>query len=121
MKKFFSHSFLLRLGLACAFLENSLAAFFSPDEFKELVSGSFLMKILPVSVDTFVTIIGVNDLLVAVLLLIGWKSSKVAIWAGIWIIGVILVLGISLDSLGHIAFLSLAVAIALGEGTEQRI
>jgi len=116
MNKLLSHSFLLRFGLACAFLVNSLAAFLSPDDFKDTISGSFVLKILPVSAAAFVTFIGVNDLLVAILLLAGWKVSKVAIWASIWIIGVILVGGIwSLDALEHLAFLSLAVAIAIHE------
>ncbi|HTE49187.1 MAG TPA: hypothetical protein VK675_04745 [Candidatus Paceibacterota bacterium] len=116
MNKIFSHSFLLRFGLACVFLANSLTAFLSPDEFKDLVSESFVVKILPISVAGFVTFIGVNDLVVAILLLIGWKVSKVAIWASIWIIGLIFVLGIwSLDALEHLAFLSLAVAIAIHE------
>jgi uncharacterized membrane protein len=119
MKKLLSHSFLLRLGLACAFLANSLTAFFSPEEFKDLISGSFVAKILPVSVSAFIIFIGVNDLVVAILLLVGWKISKVAIWASIWIIGVILVSGlISLNALEHVAFLSLSVAIALHVGDE---
>jgi uncharacterized membrane protein len=119
MSKHLSHSFLLRLGLACAFLANSLTAFFSPEEFKDLVSGSFLVKILPVSVSAFIIFIGINDLVLAILLLVGWKVSKVAIWASIWIIGVILVSGlVSFNALEHVAFLSLAVAIALHIGDE---
>ncbi len=119
MKKLLSHSFLLRLGLACAFLANSLTAFLSPDEFRDLVSGSFIAHLLPVSVAAFVVFIGINDLIVAILLLIGWKVSRVAIWASLWIIGVIIVGGVmSFDALEHIAYLSLAVAIALHMGSE---
>ena len=119
MNKILSHSFILRFGLACAFLANSLTAFLEPDEFNDLVSGSFLAKILPVSVATFVTFIAFNDLIVAILLLVGWKSSKVAIWASIWIIGVIILGGVmSLDAIEHLAFLSLAVAIALKVGSK---
>ncbi|MCX6753026.1 MAG: hypothetical protein NTW62_01605 [Candidatus Nomurabacteria bacterium] len=116
MNKLLSHSFLLRLGLACVFLAQSLTAFLAPDEFRELVSNSFVAKFLPVSVAAFVLFIGINDFVVATLLMIGWKVSKVAIWATIWIIGVMFVCGIfSLDALEHVAFLSLAVAIALYE------
>ena len=114
MKKFLSQSFLLRFGLACVFLTNSLTAFFSPDDFKDLISGSFLAKILPISISAFITLIGINDLIVAILLITGWKMKKVAVWASIWIIGVILVIGVwSLDALEHLAFLSLALSIAL--------
>ncbi|MDD5068681.1 MAG: hypothetical protein PHS53_02470 [Candidatus Pacebacteria bacterium] len=114
MKKFLRISFLLRLGLAAAFLANSITAFGSPDEFKELVSGSFLAGILPVSVASFVVFIGVSDLLVAILLLIGKKVSWVAFYASLWIIGVMFVGGImSTDAIEHIAFLCLAVAVAL--------
>ncbi len=119
MKKYLSISFLLRFGLACAFLANSLTAFLSPDDFKEIISGSFLAKILPVSLGAFVVFVGVNDLIVALLLLIKWKVSKVAIWASIWIIGVIFVLGIgSIDAMEHVAFLCLALTLVLHSNNE---
>ena len=113
MKKFLTWSFLIRLGLACVFLTNSLTAFLSPGEFQELVSGSFLAGLLPVSVASFVLFIGINDLVVALLLLSGWRFSKVAIWAALWMVGVILVVGaFSLDALEHLAFLFMAIALA---------
>lgn len=114
MKKLLNFSFLVRAGLVCAFLANSLTALLSPDEFRELVSGSFIGGILPVSAAAFVVFIGINDLVVALLLFLGWRTSRVAIWAALWIIGVILVLGpISLDALEHLAFLLMAVALAM--------
>ena len=85
-------------------------------DFKEIISGSFLAKILPVSLGAFVMFIGVNDAVVALLLLINWKVSKVAIWASVWIVGVILVLGVlSLDALEHVAFLCMALALTVHE------
>ncbi len=119
MNKFLSRSSILRFGLACAFLASSITAFIDPGEFNDLVSGSFLAKALPVSVAAFVTFIGINDLIVALLLFIGWQSRKVAIWAGIWIIGVIFILGVtSLDALEHLAFLAMALAIVLPNSGE---
>ncbi|MES2315819.1 MAG: hypothetical protein V4486_03775 [Patescibacteria group bacterium] len=119
MKKLLSRGFVLRFGLACAFLASSIMAFTAPEEFSDLVSGSFLAKILPVSVAAFVMFIGINDLVVALLLFVGWKTSKVAIWASIWLVGVILVIGvISLDALEHLAFLAIALALALHSSSE---
>ncbi|MDD4989203.1 MAG: hypothetical protein PHV42_02155 [Candidatus Pacebacteria bacterium] len=119
MKKLLTHSFLLRLGLACAFLANSLTAFLSPDDFKDAVSGSFVLKIIPVSAAAFVTFIGISDGIVAILLVLGKKVSWVALYASLWIVGVILVTGVmTFDALEHVAFLSLAVAIAMHLGDE---
>ena len=116
MKKFLTFPFLIRIGLACAFLANSLSAFLSPSDFQDLVSGSFLVKILPVSVAAFVTFIGINDLVVALFLFAGRRTSRVATWASIWVVGVILVIGVfSLDALEHLAFLSMALALVVFE------
>lgn len=120
MKKFLTYPLLIRLGLACAFLANALTAFFLPAEFQELVSGSFLATILPISVATFVIFIGINDLLLAGLLFFGWHPSYAATWAALWIIGVILVSGVfSLDALEHLAFLAMALAVALHGKSES--
>lgn len=120
MKKLLSRDLILRFGLACAFLANSLTAFLYPDEFKEVISGSFISHFLPISVSAFVIFVGINDLIVAILLLLGWKVSKVAIWASIWITGVIIVNGvISLDSLERLAFLAIAIFIAFRVRTDS--
>ncbi len=104
---------LIRVGLACVFLANSLVAFLEPTEFQDLVSGSFLASILPISVATFVMCIAINDFLVAILLFLGWRTSRVALWAAAWMVGVILVIGVfSLDALEHIGFLFMALALA---------
>ena len=103
----------------CVFLANSLIAFLAPSEFQELVCGSFLANILPVSVETFVTFIGINDFSVAVLLLLGWRTSRVAMYATTWMVGVIAVVGVfSLEALEHLGFLSMTVALMMWGDTE---
>lgn len=119
MKKLCTFSFVIRIGLASVFLANSLIAFLEPSEFQELVSGSFVANLLPVSVATFVMFIGVNDLIVAVLLISGWRTSRVAVYAVAWLIGVIIVTGVfSLDALEHLGFLAMAIALSMSERTE---
>lgn len=116
MKNFLTFPIVIRIGLACVFLANSLTAFLMPDEFQELVSNSFLAGILPVSAATFVTFIGYNDLVVAILLFIGWRTARVATYATAWLVGVIAVIGaVSLDALEHLGFLAMAIALATRE------
>lgn len=104
---------IIRFGLACVFLANSVTALFSPSEFQNLVSNSFLAGFLPVSVATFVTLIGLNDLTVALLLFAGWRTSRVATYATLWITGVVFVIGaFTLDALEHLGFISMAYALA---------
>ncbi len=114
MKKSMSFPFLIRVGLACVFLANSLTAFFAPGEFQELVSGSFVAGLLPISVAAFVTFVGFSDLTVSILLFLGWRTSRVAIYATLWLAGVIITIGVvSLDALEHLGFLALAIALAV--------
>jgi len=114
MKRLLTIPFLLRIGLACVFLANSLTAFLAPSEFQELISGSFVTYILPVSAASFVTFIGINDLVVAVLFFLDWCTSRVALYATAWMIGVIAVIGVySLDALEHLGFLSMTVALMM--------
>src|SRR5438094_966173 len=113
MKNFLTFPFLIRVGLACVFLANSLTAFLSPSEFQDLVSNSFVAGLLPISVAAFVTFVGFSDGIVALLLFSGWRTSRVAVYATVWLIGVILTIGvISLDALEHLGFLAMAVALA---------
>lgn len=121
MKKLLAFPFIIRIGLALVFLANSLIAFLEPSEFQELISGSFVVNLLPVSIATFVSFIGINDLIVAVLLFIGWRASSVAVYATLWLIGVILTIGVfSLDALEHLGLLAMAIALAMNERIEQR-
>lgn len=118
MKKFLTFPTVIRVGLACVFLANSLAAFLIPGDFQDLVSGSFVAGLLPISVAAFVTCVGFNDLIVALLLLSGWRTSRVATYAALWITGVSFVIGLSsidrsLDVLEHLAFIAMAVSLAM--------
>lgn len=119
MKNFLAFPIIIRVGLALVFLANSLVAFLMPSEFQELVSGSFVANLLPVSVATFVTFIGINDFVVAILLFVGWRTSRVAVYATAWLTGAILVIGVfSLDALEHLGFLAMAIALSMSKRTE---
>lgn len=106
---------ILRVGLGCAFLANSLQAFFSPDEFIKMLNDSFVMHLLPVGAGTFVHFIAFSDGLVFVLLLLGIYTEYIAAYAGLWLIGVMSTIGIHDygDILEHIAFFSIAVYLML--------
>ena len=100
---------LLRIGLALVFLANSLTAFLDPGEFIDLVSGSFLGQILPLTAEHFVVLIGVNDALVALALFVGFDLSLITIWATLWILGVMTIKGVSLGTLEEAGFLFMAI------------
>jgi len=114
VKKFLTFPAIIRIGLACVFLANSLTAFLTPSEFRDLVSNSFIAGVLPISVASFVTLVGFNDLTVAILLFSGWRTSRVATYAAAWITGVVFVIGVvSLDALEHLGFISMAISLAI--------
>lgn len=108
-------SFVLRIGLASAFIANSLQAFLAPDEFIKLLNGSFVIHFLPVSAATFVHFIGFSDGMISLLLILGVYTEYVAVYAGLWLIGVMATLGVHDygDNLEHIAFFSIAVYLML--------
>ncbi len=75
--------------------------------------------LLPVSVASFVTFIGINDFIVAALLSLGWQTSRVAMYASLWLVGVIVVIGVvSLDALEHLGFLTMSVVLATRRRSE---
>lgn len=108
-------SLFLRIGLACAFLSNSLQAFLAPHEFINLLSNSFVIHFVPVSVTAFVHFIAFSDGMVFLLLILGVYTEYVAIYGGLWLIGVMMTLGIHHygDILEHLAFFSIAVYLML--------
>lgn len=117
MKKLLTYDLLIRLGLGVIFLANSLAAFFAPSEFIELIEQSFVAGLLPVSPELFVPlVIGINDGIVGLLLFFGFKTRFVAVWAFIWLVGVMLVIGIGspFDVLEHAGLLFMALALIVG-------
>ncbi len=103
-----NYLYVIRIGLALVFLANSLTAFFAPDEFRELVGASFISSLLPISAVTLVLIISINDLLVAILLVSNKLQKYVPLWAMLWLIGVMVVIGEPLDVLEHLGFFSMA-------------
>ncbi len=104
---------LVRLGLGLVFLANSLIAFFTPAGFIELVEKSFVANFLPINVAAFVVVIGLNDLLVAILLFSGIGGKWVALWASLWLIGVLVVRAAPLEILEESGFLFMALALVI--------
>ncbi len=107
-------STVLRIGLACAFLANALVALTAPDEFKELVGGSFLVNIFPaISSSVFVTLILINDSILTLIFLFNIKKFMrgALIWASVWIVLVMLVIWEPLDGIEHLAFLGMSLAL----------
>ena len=101
------HELLFRLGLSGIFLANSLVAWFLPDEFKDLVVGSNLATLL--GTPSFLThVIGVNDVLLFLLILSGKWRHLVALWAVVWLFGVIIVTGVyTPDFIEHVSIMFL--------------
>ncbi len=99
---------IISIGLGIIFLANSYTAFFSPSEFKELITNSFLVSLVPISAEMFVKFIGISDGLVGALLILGLFRKYVSLYAGLWVIGVIIVGGLGdiggfLEHLGILA------------------
>lgn len=105
----------IRIGLGLVFLANSYTAFVSPGEFNRLISESFLVGFLPVSLNLFVKFIGISDGIVATLLLIGRGQKYVAVYASLWLVGVMAVIGTKepADLLEHFGGLSMAIYLML--------
>lgn len=110
---------LIRIGLALVFLANSLIAFFSPSEFIELIEKSFVINLLPVSAAVFVIGIGINDALVAALLLLKPKWRFIPMWAALWLVGVLIVRAAPLEILEESGFLFMALALIKNNQTYE--
>lgn len=116
MNKSLSYNFLIRLGLGIIFIANALMAFFAPAEFIELIENSFVASIIPISPEAFVPIvIGLNDSVVGLLLISGFATRRVAAWATVWLIVVMVVIGDPLDILEHSGLLFMSTALILGD------
>jgi hypothetical protein len=102
---------IIRLGLACVFLANGLAALFAPQEFKDLIEGSFILHWFSVSVAAFLWFIGINNILIAILLSLNKYSKIVAAWAMLWIIAATIVTQDIPGILEHVGFFSMALAL----------
>ena len=116
MKKYLTYNFLIRFGLGIIFIANALVAFFAPAEFIELIENSFVVNLLPIRPEVFVPIvIGLNDSIVGLLLISGFATRRVAVWATLWLVGVIVVIGIGnpFDVLEHSGLLFMSLALIL--------
>ena len=116
MNKFLTYNFLIRFGLGVIFIANALVAFFSPSEFVELIKSSFVANLLPISPESFVPIvIGINDSIVGLLLISGFATRRVALWATVWLVAVIIVIESPFDVLEHSGLLFMSIALVLGD------
>ena len=116
MNKYLTYNFLIRSGLGVIFVANALTALFAPAEFIELIENSFVGNFLPISPELFVPIvIGLNDSIVGVLLISGIATRRVAVWATLWLVGVMVVIGEPFDMLEHAGLLFMSVALILGD------
>lgn len=102
---------IVRWGLSLVFLANGLTAFFAPQEFRDLLGVSFVSHWLPLSISTFVIVIGVNDLLLAILISFNKYQKYILIWAMLWLIGVMVVSQDILGILEHLGFFSMALSL----------
>lgn len=109
MKRAMQKKLLFRLGFGLIFLSSAVQAFVAPGEFRELVAK---LPMLPQLIDPalFVKLIGVNDLVLFVLILSGKWPRLVGLWAGLWIVGVIIAQGIwTSETIFHLGIVALAV------------
>ncbi len=105
--------FLFRLGLSSFFLINSLTAWFSPDEFLELLKSNSLVSAIA-SPQFWVYVIGINDALLFLFILLGLWRKGTALWAALWLLAVIYttISGGTLELIEHIGVLSLIIYFA---------
>lgn len=112
MHTYFTSPTIIRLGLACVFFAASLQAFLVPTEFQQIIANSFVPHVIPIPIPSLVTLVGINDFTVSMLLLFAWRTSRVALYATLWLIAVTLVVGIfSLHALEHLGFLAMAISL----------
>lgn len=103
---------LLRIGLGLLFLTNAVTAWFNPDEFREILSTSFLGMLFGPT-DWLIPVIGINDTVLGLLIMSGWWRTITAIWASLWVLGVIAVTGIVTPEFAlHLGVLALIAAYA---------
>jgi uncharacterized membrane protein YphA (DoxX/SURF4 family) len=116
MKKFLNYHHIIRYGLGIIFIANALVAFFAPAEFIEIIENFFIINFLPIRPEVFVPIIiGLNDIVVGLLLIVGFATRRVAIWATIWLIGVMITIGSPFDVLEHVGILFMSIALAIDD------
>lgn len=102
---------IVSIGLGLVFLTMSLTAFFSPQEFTDLINDSFLPNVIPLSAATFMIIIGISDLVVALSLIFGKFQKYILVWAMLWLVAVIVINIDFFNFLEHFGFLVIAMGL----------
>lgn len=74
-----------RIGFATIFLSNTWTALVDPQGFVKLMEGNFLARMVG-HFEVQVYIIAINDFLLGLLILSGFKRRLVYAWAGAWLI-----------------------------------
>lgn len=98
-----------RLGLSSVFLVNSLTAWFSSNEFVELLKNNLLASAIA-NPEFWVRVIGINDGLLFLFILSGRWRRVIALWAALWLVIVIYMTGFeAMEFIEHAGVLSLIV------------
>jgi hypothetical protein len=79
-----------RFGFASVFLINALIAWLEPGGFVKLMQGGLLGQVID-DFKPFVWLIGLNDGLLALLILWGRARAWVLAWSGLWLLAVTLI------------------------------
>lgn len=79
---FLEYSF--RVGLGLVFIINSFSALYQPDAFRKLIEGNFISHALG-HTQLMLYIIAVNDAILGLLIILGFKKRYVYAWMGIWL------------------------------------
>ena len=79
-----------RFGFASVFLINALIAWLEPGGFIKLMQGGLMGQVIH-DFAPFVWLIGLNDGLLAVLILWGRARAWVLAWSGLWLLAVTLI------------------------------
>ncbi len=93
--------------------------FFNPSEFKEIVGRSFFHGVLDL-IPFFITLIGINDLALSILLFTHLVPSVIYKWVAAWLVVVTVVVATSggwgiVDGIEHLGFVSVALVLMLTE------
>lgn len=100
-------SILFRIGLGGIFLTNSVTAWFSPDEFRELITSNTVTSHIG-HPDLLIKLIGINDASLFLLILSGKYRKLAAAWGSLWIMTTIYMTGFwTPDFIEHLAILAL--------------
>ncbi len=73
-----------RLGFGMVFLINAVTAFVDPEGFKKLIEANFMSRALG-HTQLMLYVIAINDLLLGLFIMVGFKKKYVYAWAGVWL------------------------------------